>query len=157
LTAAAGLGTALGPVIGRRLAGPEPRRMIWVVPTSYLWSGLFYLALAKSWSLASVGAAMFLMRMGGSTLWVFSTVLLQMASEDRMRGRVFAAEQSLVTLTMALSGVVVGAAIDRGTSAFTVARALGLISLLAGLAWSYGLAARLRGDEAARKGTDAAA
>jgi hypothetical protein len=139
LTAVAGLGTALGPIVGRRVAGPEPRRMLWAVPTSFLLAGLFFLVLGKSWSLASAAAAMFVLRIGGSTLWVFSTVLLQMAAEDRFRGRVFAAEQSLVTMTMAMSGVVVATAIDRGTSAFTAATAMGVISLLAGLAWSYGL------------------
>jgi hypothetical protein len=35
---------------------------------------------------------------GGSILWVFSTVLLQMEVPDRFRGRVFATELAFVTL-----------------------------------------------------------
>ena len=43
---------------------------------------------------------------GGSILWVFSTVILQNEVVDRFRGRVFAAELALVTLTMAASNYV---------------------------------------------------
>jgi hypothetical protein len=113
--------------------------MIWAIPVGYLIGGMFFLALGGSWSLASAAAALFICRMGGSMLWVFSTVLLQMAAEDRYRGRVFAAEQSLVTLTMALSGLAVGAAVDRGASAFGAAVAMGVIALVAGAAWCIGL------------------
>ena len=35
--------------------------------------------------------ALTMARFGGSITWVFSTVLLQLATEDRYRGRVFAA------------------------------------------------------------------
>jgi MFS family permease len=139
LTAASGVGTALGPIIARRVAGSDPRRMYWAIPIGFLIGGLFFLALGGSWSLASAGLALFVCRMGGSMLWVFSTVLLQMTAEDRFRGRVFAAEQSLVTLTMALSGFVVGFAIDRGASAFGAAVAMGAITLVPGIAWSVGL------------------
>jgi MFS family permease len=146
LTAASGLGTALGPILARRITGSDPRRMFRAIPAGYIIGGLFFLALGRSWSLASAGAALFLCRMGGSMLWVFSTVLLQMQAEDRFRGRVFAAEASLFTLMMALSGLAVGAAIDRGASAFAAATALGVICLVPGIAWSTGLR-RSGGDE----------
>jgi hypothetical protein len=82
--------------------------------------------------------------MGGSTLWVFSTVLLQRTAEDRFRGRVFAAEGALFTLTMACSGFAVGAAVDRGLTAYSAASILGAISLATGIAWTVGLRARQR-------------
>ena len=139
LTAASGVGTALGPIIGRRLAGSDLRRMLAVIPISYLGSGLFFLALSRTGGLAGAAEAFCGARMGGSTLWVFSTVLLQRTAADRFRGRVFAAEGALFTLTMAASGFAVGAAVDHGASAFTVATALGAISLTAGVAWCVGL------------------
>jgi uncharacterized membrane protein len=43
---------------------------------------------------------------------VFSTVVLQQETADRVRGRVFAADQALVTLTLAASMVVTGRALD---------------------------------------------
>ena len=50
---------------------------------------------------------------GGSILWVFSTVLLQRGVEDNFRGRVFAAELALLTLTMAISNYATGELLDR--------------------------------------------
>jgi hypothetical protein len=126
-------------LIGRRLTGSDLRRMYWAIATSFLVSGAFFVLLGHSWSLTSAGAALFVCRMGGSLLWVFSTVLLQRTAADRFRGRVFAAEGALCTLTMALSGLAVGAAVDHGVSAFSAATVLGAISLTAGLAWCVGL------------------
>jgi hypothetical protein len=145
LTAMSGIGTALGPVIGRRLTGSDRQRMYGAIAAGYLVGGAFFVALAHSRSLASAGAALFVGRMGGSLLWVFSTVLLQQSAADRFRGRVFAAEGALCTLTMALSGFAVGAAVDHGVSAFTVAAVLGAISLIAGVAWCVGLRCFYRG------------
>jgi hypothetical protein len=139
LTAVSGVGTALGPVIGRRIAGSDRQRMYGAIAAGYLVGGAFFVALAHSGSLASAGAALFVGRMGGSLLWVFSTVLLQRTAADRFRGRVFAAEGALFTLTMAGSGFAVGAAVDHGLSAFTAATVLGAISLTGGAAWCVGL------------------
>ena len=139
LTATSGVGTALGPLIGRRITGSDWRQMYWAIASGFLVGGTFFVALGHSWSLASAGACLFAGRMGGSLLWVFSTVLLQRAAADRFRGRVFAAEGALCTLTMALSGFAVGAAVDHGVSAFTAATILGAISLTIGIAWCVGL------------------
>jgi hypothetical protein len=139
LTAASGVGTALGPIIARAAAAGETRRLYWALPAGYLWGGVFLILLGRSGSLATAAAPLFLGRMGNSAVWVTSTILLQAASEDRFRGRVFAAEQSLATLTMALSGIAVGAAVDHGASAFTVATVMGLLVLAPAAAWGAGL------------------
>ena len=74
--------------------------------------------------------------MGGSILWVFSTVLLQKTVEDNFRGRVFAAEMALVTLTMATSNYVVGELMDRfGISPRWVTAGVGVFFLLPGITW----------------------
>src|SRR5882724_1573061 len=74
--------------------------------------------------------------MGGSILWVFSTVLLQRGVEDRFRGRVFAAELALLTLTMATSNYVVGEMLDRfGWSSRIVTVGIGTFFLLPGILW----------------------
>ena len=73
---------------------------------------------------------------GGSILWVFSTVLLQQAVEDQFRGRVFAAELALLTLTMAASNYLVGELMDRfGISPRVVTVGVGTFFLLPGLIW----------------------
>jgi MFS family permease len=74
--------------------------------------------------------------MGGSILWVFSTVLLQRSVEDNFRGRVFAAELALLTLTMAASNYVTGELLDRfGISPRIVTIGIGSFFLLPGLIW----------------------
>ena len=73
---------------------------------------------------------------GGSILWVFSTVLLQQTVEDQFRGRVFAAELALLTLTMAASNYLVGELMDRfGFSPRVVTVGVGTFFLLPGLIW----------------------
>jgi hypothetical protein len=113
--------------------------MVAAVPIAFLLAGAAYLVLARSWSLLTAAAALFFCRIGGSTLWVFSTILLQQTAEDRFMGRVFAAEGAFCTLTMAISGFAVGWALDEGMTAFTASAVMGALSLGAGAAWSLGL------------------
>jgi MFS family permease len=73
---------------------------------------------------------------GGSILWVNSTVLLQRAVEDNFRGRVFAAELALLTLTMAASNYATGELLDRfHFSPRTVTIGIGILFLIPGLLW----------------------
>ena len=73
---------------------------------------------------------------GGSILWVFSTVMLQRYVEDDFRGRVFAAELALLTLTMATSNYITGELLDRfRLSPRSVTVGIGILFLLPGLVW----------------------
>jgi hypothetical protein len=76
--------------------------------------------------------------MGGSTVWVFSTTLLQLHTEDRFRGRVFAADLGLGSLTFAVTAYLAGWFLDAGISARTVATGTGVLMLVpaAILAWA---------------------
>jgi hypothetical protein len=79
-----------------------------------------------------------LAHMGGSTVWVFSTTLLQLHTEDRFRGRVFAADLGLGSLTFAVTAYLAGLFLDAGISARTVATSTGVLMLVpaAILAWA---------------------
>jgi len=73
---------------------------------------------------------------GGSILWVFSTVILQRVVEDKFRGRVFAAELALLTLTMAASNYATGELLDRfGVSPRLVTIGIGLFFCVPGIVW----------------------
>ena len=136
LYAARGIGTALGPVLATRFGGESRRAMQRAIGYSFLLGGTFYILFGslRSFTLALVVLA--IAHMGGSILWVFSTALLQRAVEDRFRGRVFAAELSLLTLTMAASNYVTGELLDRfHWSPRAAAVALGLIFILPGFLW----------------------
>lgn len=136
LFAARGIGTAVGPIVARRISGEGKNRMQISIGVSFLIGGVFYIAFGAASSFVLALIVLGLAHTGGSILWVFSTVLLQRAVEDNFRGRVFAAELALLTLTMAASNYVTGELLDRfGLSARTVAIGIGAFFLLPGVAW----------------------
>jgi MFS family permease len=136
LATARGLGTALGPVVARRLAGTTAAGMAGAIGVGFFVAGVFYVGFAAvtRWPLAAlalVGA-----HMGGSTIWVFSTVLLQRLVPDELRGRVFGAELALMTLAMTASNVATGLALDRlGWSPRMLAALLGAWCAVPGALW----------------------
>jgi hypothetical protein len=54
---------------------------------------------------------------------------------DQFRGRVFAAELALVTLTSSVSSYVTGSALDRGASPRSVSLWLGALFYVPGILW----------------------
>ena len=81
-------------------------------------------------------ACVLLAHFGGSILWVFSTVLLQLEVPDQLRGRVFAAELALVTLVTSLSSYLTAYALDRhGWSPRALSFVLGTMFLAPGILW----------------------
>jgi MFS family permease len=135
LAAARGLGTALGPIAARRLAGSRSSSMAGAIGAGFFVAGAAYLAFARADTLLLASAMLVVGHMGGSTIWVFSTVLLQRHVPDALRGRVFGAELALMTLAMTLSNVVVGVALDRGWSPRALAAVLGAWCFAPGVAW----------------------
>lgn len=138
LFAARGVGTAIGPIVARRLAAGSDRVMQRFIGIGFLMGGVFYIAFGLSTNFALALFVLAVAHMGGSILWVFSTVLLQTAVEDQFRGRVFAAEFTLMTLAMAASNYAAGEALDRfRLSPRTVTVALGVVFLIPGVLWFF--------------------
>jgi MFS family permease len=136
LYAARGIGTAIGPIAARRLAGESPQTMQKAIGIGFFIGGIFYIAFgaASSFPLALIVLA--IAHTGGSILWVNSTVLLQRIVEDNFRGRVFATDFALLTLTMAVSNYVTGELLDRfGFSPRTVTIGIGALFLLPAVLW----------------------
>lgn len=134
---ARGLGTALGPMLSRRLASDRSRSMALAMSVSFVVAALFYVAFGSVHSLWLAAAFVVLAHFGGATIWVFSTVLLQRTVPIALQGRIFAAELALFTLTFTLSTYVYGRLLDHaGCDPFALMRALGWSFLLAGLGWS---------------------
>ena len=67
---------------------------------------------------------------GGSTVWVFSTTLLQLRTDDRFRGRVFSADLGLASFTFATTAYLCGRFLDLGVSARTMATGTGFFMLV---------------------------
>jgi MFS family permease len=133
---ARGIGTAVGPVLMRRFYGETRVQMQLAIGFSFVTAGVFYVLFGGSGSFALALVWLAVAHMGGSVLWVFSTVLLQATVEDEFRGRVFAAELMLMTLAMAASNYATGEALDHfGYSPRTVTAAIGVFFTLPGLLW----------------------
>jgi predicted MFS family arabinose efflux permease len=136
LYAARGIGTAIGPVAAHRFAGEMQRHMQTAIGVSFLIGGIFYMAFGRATNFTVALLVLLIAHMGGSILWVFSTVLLQRVVEDNFRGRVFAAEFAMFTLTMAASNYAVGEMLDRfGYSPRAVTVGIGILFLAPGVIW----------------------
>ena len=136
LFAARGIGTAVGPIVARRIAGEGERRMQASIGIAFLIGGVFYIAFGSATSLLFALIVLGIAHCGGSILWVFSTVMLQRAVVDSFRGRVFAAELALVTLTMAASNYATGELLDRfQIPPRIVTLGIGILFMMPGFAW----------------------
>jgi MFS family permease len=136
LFTARGIGTAIGPIVARRWAGETRKQMQYAIGIAFLIGGVFYIAFGVSRSFVLALLFLAIAHTGGSILWVFSTVLLQREVEDKFRGRVFAAELALLTLTMAASNYLVGELMDRfGFSVRVVTAGVGIFFLMPGVIW----------------------
>ncbi len=72
-------------------------------------------------------------------VWVFSTTLLQMQSDDKFRGRVFAADLGLCMFTIAAGAYLAGRFVDWGFAARHVASVAGMLMLLPAGLWGVSL------------------
>ncbi|MBI3471604.1 MAG: hypothetical protein HY013_09625, partial [Candidatus Solibacter usitatus] len=100
-----------------------------------------YMLLSRAPSIALACAAVVFTHAAGSTIWVFSSTLLQSSTDDRFRGRVFAAELGLNMLAISVASYAAGRLVDSGATVRTAAFTTGVSLLVPGCAW--GLAQRL--------------
>ena len=136
LYGARGIGAGLGPIALRWILGQKPKMLRRAIGPAYFIVGGFYVALAGAPTLPLAALAVLCAHFGGSILWVFSTVLLQMEVPDEFRGRVFAAELALVTLTSSISSYATAYALDGlGWSPRSLSFALGAGFAVPGVLW----------------------
>ncbi|MGC4121110.1 MAG: MFS transporter [Myxococcales bacterium] len=137
LYAARGVGALLGPTVAR-----------WATDDSEPWLdrciGLGFVALAVAYGLFGAApwlwlaaCAIVLAHMGASTLWSFSTSLLNLRVPDRLRGRAFAVDLAAQTVTMAASTWATGFALDHlGLSPRALMGVLSAVMLIPAVAWA---------------------
>jgi MFS family permease len=136
LMGARGLGTLLGPIVIAPWAGQRTARLRAGILLGFVLYGLGYVALGGIARAPVAYAAVIFSHMGGAMVWVFSTTLLQLLTEDRFRGRVFAAELAFCTVMLAVSAQAAGWAIDHGVDVRRVSLATGVVTLAAGSLWA---------------------
>jgi MFS family permease len=134
-----GLGALVGPLVSARWAGRSDRRLQLGILFGYLTVAVGYGALGVSRTVWMASACAMLAHAGGSTVWVFSTTLLQLHTDDRFRGRVFSADLGFSMLTIAAGAYFCGRLLDAGIAARTVATWTGLIMLIPAVLWTLAM------------------
>ena len=130
-----GVGTGLGPIFMRRILGDRPRRLMFGISVGFivLALGIFGLSRAPTFSIYLL--ATLTRTIGSGTIWVFSAALLQMIVPDAFRGRVFAFEFAMFTLTQSVSIFAAGALMDAGVDVRQVTGVMAITAVIVTMVW----------------------
>ncbi|MBI1255870.1 MAG: MFS transporter [Chloroflexi bacterium] len=138
LYAGRGLGVLIGPFLVPALAGNNIRKLRHVVWLSFLLAAIGYLIVAYAGWKDSIGLAFFalmLAHFGGGVIWAVASILLQITTPDRLRGRVLAVNGGLGTLGSGISTLLFGLALEAGTVPMTLAVVGAALFAAYGLFW----------------------
>lgn len=125
-----GVGALAGPLIAARWAGQNDSRLRLGILFGYITIAVGYTILGVSGNIWMAAACAMIAHAGGSTVWVFSTTLLQIHTEDRFRGRVFSADLGLGSLSFAITAYLCGRFMDIGISARKMSSVTGIAMLI---------------------------
>jgi MFS family permease len=139
LLGARGLGALSGPLFTAPWAGHSQRKLQLGILFGFMVSGIGYVIMAQAKFVWLACLFVALAHCGGSTVWVFSTTLLQMNTEDRFRGRVFAADMGFCMLTIATGAFLCGAFLDAGASPRIVGSVAGLLMFVPAGLWGFAM------------------
>ena len=131
-----GIGTGLGPIFMRRWLGDAPLRLMTGITIGFglMTAGILGLSVAPHMGFFLL--ATLVRTVGTGTVWVFSAALLQMVVPDRYRGRVFAFEFAILTLTQSISILAGGWLLDTaGLDVRQVTAVFGLLGIVVSLLW----------------------
>lgn len=108
LLAGRGVGALIGPFVGRSALGSKDRRLFLTIGIALGIFGLGYVLLGIVPGLVLAIPALMLAHTGGGAQWMLSSYGLQKIVPDHIRGRIFAFDGMLVTLTFGASSLVTG-------------------------------------------------
>ena len=135
LYAARGLGTGLGPVLGRRFLGDTPASLLRQIAGGFFVAAAGYSVLPFTSGLWAACGCVLLAHMGGSSIWVASTTLWQLRVANEFRGRAFALEFLGMTLSFTAGGFLAGTIYDRTGDADAALWVTSAAVVVLGLAW----------------------
>lgn len=136
LFCARGVGTAIGPFVGRAISGYHEPAMRRLIGFGFLQAAVFFVAFGFAPGLAVALPLVVVAHLGTSINWVFSTVLLQLTVPDALRGRVFSAELLLFTLVFCASTWTTAYALDQlGTDPRLLVGVCGGALVIPGVLW----------------------
>jgi MFS family permease len=132
-----GVGALLGPLIGALWAGDDTRRMRIGIGIGFGMTVAGYALLSIAPNATLAGLCVVLAHAGGSIIWVFSTTLLMLLTENRFRGRVFSAELAIHFAMVSIASYGASSSIDLGMSPQHAALTMGLSLLLPLFVWLF--------------------
>jgi predicted MFS family arabinose efflux permease len=135
LMAARGLGALVGPFLGHRISGNMHRRLFGAIGIALAVFGVSYMALSFAPTLAIAAGIIFFAHLGGGAQWILSTFGLQVLVPDHIRGRVFAVDFALITLSLAVSSLVASAVAD-SAGPRAAALIVGALAVVWAIAWT---------------------
>ena len=134
LYGARGVGALVGPFLVRRLASDDNGKFRLIGWCGILY-GVGYCGFALSPVVGLAGLAITVAHLGGGAQWMVSSYGLQREVPDALRGRIFAADFGLVTLTTSVSTLGAGILADT-VGPVPTALIGGLLMLAWGLVWA---------------------
>ena len=136
LMGARGVGALLGPLLSARWAGRSQARLRKCIAGGFAIGAIGYLLLSTAPSIWIAALLIILAHSGTSGVWVFSTTLLQLNTDDRFRGRVFAAELGLTMFVLACVSFIAGRVLDAGVSPRMLVFGAGLAMIVPFVWWT---------------------
>jgi len=124
LYAGRGLGALIGPFVVRAIVGDDIKKLRNAIWMSFLLAAIGYLIVAYAgWndSLWLASFALMIAHFGGGVIWAIGSLLLQITTPDRLRGRVLSVNGGLNTLGSGISTLMFGLALQAGSSPMTLA------------------------------------
>ncbi len=141
--AAAGVGTGLGPIVGRYFVGDHLPALRWSIALGYGLAVVGLLIISTVHSLTVVLLGIFIRACGSGVLWVFSTqILLQMVT-PQLRGRIFSTEIAL-SMLMSAAGASMGGYYLEWLGVAGALYWMAALTVVPGLMWVGWLLARQR-------------
>ena len=139
LMGARGIGAMLGPLLAAPWAGQMEQRLRIAILVAFFAEAFGYASLGKAPNVWLATLCVIFAHCGGSVIWVFSTTLLQLNTDDRFRGRVFAADNGFCMFMLAVGAFLAGRFIDAGISERSIATATGLLMLVPAGLWAWAM------------------
>jgi hypothetical protein len=136
LYAARGAGTACGPALARRVLGESNGGIRTSILFGFVSAAFFYFIFGLrppiALSLLCVAGA----HGGGSMIWIGATVLVQRLAPDRVRGRAFALDMALHTVTASIFPLLAAALLDAGFAPAKLVIYFSLATAVLGILWA---------------------
>lgn len=137
LYSARGIGTGIGPIIGRRLF-PNEKDWVMVMGAAFFIAGCMYMVVGFTNTIWVMIIFVLFAHAASGANWVFSTVLLQQRTKDTFRGRIFSTEWLLFTLANSISVMIASLLLEFDMIAVKpLIMIYGGMMVLAGMVWSF--------------------